>query len=106
MSSTHRLSENARNHNDKGPALARSADGTLWAVWQSYRMKEDRILARPVRNGRRGPIIEVSDRPGINFQPEVASDGDGASSHGGSTAASAARSSTCPMAQTWRCPLR
>jgi hypothetical protein len=76
MPPIHRLSEDSRRHNDKDPNLARAPDGTLWVTWQSYRMKEDRILARSIRNGRRGPIIEVSDRPGINFQPRIACDAD------------------------------
>ena len=72
-----RLSGDARNHTDKDPHLTVDTGGRLWVAWQSYRMKEDRILARFVHRNRRGPVVEVSDTPGINFQPRVAPDVEG-----------------------------
>jgi hypothetical protein len=38
-------------------------------------MKEDRILLRSLKGNRPGQILEISDDPGINFQPRIACDG-------------------------------
>ena len=70
-----RLSEAPRTHLGKDPNLTRDLNGQLWIAWHNYRMKEDRILVRSVQSGRRGPVLEISDQPGINFQPRIACDG-------------------------------
>ena len=75
MSRIIRLSEDRRGHVDKDPALTADADGRLWVAWHSYREKEDRILIRSFKGNRRGKVLEISDRPGINFQPKIACDG-------------------------------
>ncbi|MDP6777603.1 MAG: DUF3604 domain-containing protein, partial [Candidatus Latescibacteria bacterium] len=72
-----RLSEDRRGHADKDPSVAMGADGTLWVAWHSYRMKADRILLRGCRGRKRGELLEISDREGVNFQPRVACDGEG-----------------------------
>ncbi|HCR17562.1 MAG TPA: hypothetical protein DIU35_08765 [Candidatus Latescibacteria bacterium] len=70
-----RLSRDDRGHKDKDPCLTRDNKGTLWVAWHHYRMKEDHILLRSLRGNRKGEILEISETPGINFQPKIACDG-------------------------------
>ena len=70
-----RLSVDTPNHNDKDPALARDRARRLWVAWQSYGDKADAILARYTEFAVPGPLVEVSDAPGINFAPALTPDG-------------------------------
>ena len=69
-----RLSDDHHKHNDKDPSLAMDRAGQLWAAWQSYHAGADRIVARSVLGGIPGPLIQVSETPGINMGPALAKD--------------------------------
>lgn len=71
------LSARSRDHNDKDPVFTPDRQGGLWVAWQSYWDKLDRILARHLVKDEVGPLVEISEAPGINSKPAIACAADG-----------------------------
>jgi len=46
-------------------------DGTTWVAWQAYHASQERVLARRVGPREEGPIMVVSEQPGIHDVPHV-----------------------------------
>lgn len=70
-----RLSDHHHGHVDKDPNVTVDCKGRTWVVWHAYRPREDRILVRSFKGQRRGPLLEVSEAAGLNFQPRIACTG-------------------------------
>ncbi|HYM11490.1 MAG TPA: hypothetical protein VEU62_12200, partial [Bryobacterales bacterium] len=70
------LSDPARDAraDDWAPAVAADRSGTVWAAWDSYAGGNYNVLLRPVRNGKAGELIHVTDSPRYHATPSLAVD--------------------------------
>ena len=60
--------------NDWYPGIATDTQGTAWVVWDSYAGGSYNIRMRPVREGRAGNLMKVTDTPRYHGNPSVAVD--------------------------------
>ncbi|MEX2263590.1 MAG: hypothetical protein WD696_16655 [Bryobacteraceae bacterium] len=60
--------------NDWNPAVVADRDGTVWVAWDTYTTGSYNILMRPVRNGKPGELIRVTDSPRFHAHPSLAVD--------------------------------
>ncbi len=60
--------------NDWSPAVAADRAGNVWVAWDSYAGGSYNVLLRPVRNGKAGEVIRVSDSPRFHAHASLAVD--------------------------------
>src|SRR5712692_6188462 len=60
--------------NDWAPAVAADKSGTVWVAWDSYASGSYNVLLRPVRGGKAGELIRVTDSPRFHAKPSLAVD--------------------------------
>ncbi|MBI3696302.1 MAG: hypothetical protein HY238_15880 [Acidobacteria bacterium] len=60
--------------NDWNPAVAADRAGTVWVAWDSYAGGNYNILLRPVRAGKAGEVIKVTDSPRFHAHASLAVD--------------------------------
>jgi hypothetical protein len=61
---------------DWDPAVAADRDGTVWAVWDGYATGSYNLYLRPVRHGKPGAIVKVTDTTRFHAHPSVTVDGE------------------------------
>ncbi len=61
--------------NDWAPVVAADRSGTVWVAWDSYATGSYNILLRPVRGGKPGDWIRVTDSPRFHANASLAVDG-------------------------------
>jgi len=60
--------------NDWSPAVAADRAGTVWVAWDSYASGSYNVLLRPVREGKPGNWIRVTDSPRYHARAALAVD--------------------------------
>ncbi|MEK7408079.1 MAG: hypothetical protein AAB225_23655 [Acidobacteriota bacterium] len=60
--------------NDWTPAIAADRDGTVWVAWDSYAAGSYNIVLRPVRGGKPGELLKVTDSTRFHAHPSLAVD--------------------------------
>ncbi len=68
------LSDPGAAANEWRPDIAADTKGTAWVVWDSYEGGSYNIRMRPVREGRAGDLMKVTDTPRYHGSPSVAVD--------------------------------
>jgi hypothetical protein len=70
------LSDPARDAraDDWAPAVTADRSGTVWVAWDSYAGGNYNVLLRPVRAGKAGELIHVTDSPRLHANPSLAVD--------------------------------
>ena len=68
------LSDPGAAANDWRPDIAADTRGAAWVVWDSYEGGSYNIRLRPVREGRAGDLMRVTDTPRYHGSPSVAVD--------------------------------
>ena len=68
------LSDPGAAANEWYPDIAADTKGTAWVVWDSYASSSYNIRMRPVREGRAGDLMKVTDTPRYHGNPSVAVD--------------------------------
>jgi len=60
--------------NDWSPAVAATRDGTVWVAWDGYAAGNYNVYVRPVRGGKPGAIMAVTDSARFHAHPSLAVD--------------------------------
>lgn len=60
--------------NDWNPAIVVDRDGTAWIAWDSYATGRYNIFLRPVRGGKPGTLLKVTDSPRFHAKANLAVD--------------------------------
>jgi hypothetical protein len=60
--------------NDWAPDVAVDSKGTAWIAWDTYDGGSYNIRMRPVRNGKAGELMRVTDTPRFHAHPSLAID--------------------------------
>jgi hypothetical protein len=59
---------------DWDPAVVADRDGTVWTAWDGYATGSYNLYLRPVRHGRAGAMIKVTDTTRFHAHPSLAVD--------------------------------